>query len=82
MFEPRQIDPRDRLSGSQRIVVCVMNALLLIELTICMYVGQQDPDTLSIFFLKTFPLLALTTVIVSRMLMRRLAGPDSDREMR
>lgn len=74
MFGPRPIDPGDRLSSSQRIVVGVMNVLLLVELTVCMYVGQQNPETLALFFLKTFPLLAAATIIISRFLVRRLAG--------
>ena len=77
MFGPRSIDPNDRLSLSQRIVVGAMNMLLLIELTVCMYIGQQDPETLTLFFLKTFPLSALITVIISRFLIRRLPGPDA-----
>ncbi|WP_419662149.1 uncharacterized protein Dvar_25920 [Desulfosarcina variabilis str. Montpellier] len=77
MFGPRPIDPGDRLGLSQRIVVGVMNVLLLVELTVCMYIGQQDPETLTLFFLKTFPPLAVTTVIISRFLVRRLAGSDA-----
>ena len=82
MFEPRSIKPCDRLSSSQCIVVWIMNLLLLVELTVCMYVGQQDPDTLTLFFLKTFPIVALMTVIISRVLIRCLPGPGSDGETR
>jgi hypothetical protein len=78
MFVPRQIDPEDRLNGRQRAVVIIMNLLLLIELTVCMYFGQQDPDNLTLFFLKTFLPAAAATLTSARMLIRRLHKPDAD----
>lgn len=82
MFGPRTINPGDRLSLSQRIVVGGMNMLLLVELTVCMYFGQQDPETLTLFFLKTFPPLAIGTLIISRFLVRRLSGSDAGKRVR
>ena len=79
MFAPRQIDQEDRLNSGQRTVVILMNIMLLAELTLCMYFGQKNPDNLTLFFLRTFPPAALLTLISSRMLIRRLAGPESDR---
>ena len=78
MFAPRQIDPDDRLNVSQRTVLVIMNLLLLIELTVCMYFGQQDPDNLTLFFLKTFLPAAAATLISARMLIRRLHKCDTD----
>ena len=78
MFEPRQIKPEDRLTNGQRAVVMVMNLLLLVELSVCMYLGQQDPDNLTLFFLKTFPPAAAATIIVARVLIRRLHRTEAD----
>ncbi|MEE4111268.1 MAG: hypothetical protein V2I40_00545, partial [Desulfobacteraceae bacterium] len=84
MFEPRRISLEDRLNTSQRAVVVIMNLLLLAELTICMYLGQQDPDNLTLFFFKTFLPTAGATLIVARILIKRLgkpfggAGPGTD----
>ena len=72
MFEPRHISQEDRLNGRQRTVVVMMNLMLLAELTVCMYLGQQDPDNLTVFFLKTFLPMAGTTLIVARILIKRL----------
>lgn len=72
MFEPRQISPEDRLNGRQRTVILFMNLLLLAELTVCMYLGQQDPDNLTLFFLKSFLPAAATTIIGARLLIKRL----------
>ncbi len=73
MFGPRPIADEDRLNNRQRTVVAVMNLMLLAELTACMYIGQQDPDNLTIFFLKTFLPAAGTTLVAARLLIRRLA---------
>jgi hypothetical protein len=72
MFEPRCIASEERLNNRQRAVVVIMNLLLLIELTVCMYLGQQDPGDLTLFFLKTFLPAALATLISARLLIRRL----------
>jgi len=72
MFEPQRIFPEDRLNGRQRTVVIIMNLMLLVELTVCMYLGQQDPENLTLFFLKTFLPMAATTLVTARILIKRL----------
>ena len=71
MFEPRQIDAEERLNPKQRWVVVAMNVLLLTELSLGMYWGQQDPDNLSAIFLRTFVPSAALTVVAARLMMRR-----------
>jgi len=71
MFEPRQIAPEDRLSRKQMMVVIAMDLLLLAEVTLCVYWGQQDPENLSVIFLKTFVPSAVVTLVATRLLMRR-----------
>ena len=71
MFEPRQIDPEDRLNSKQRWVVLAMNVLLLAEVTLGMYWGQQDPDNLSAIFLRTFIPSAVMTIVAARLMLRR-----------
>jgi len=72
MFTPRQIPPEERLNRKQRVVVVLMNVLLLIELTISMYLGQQDPANLTVVFLKTFLPMCAVTMVASRIVVRRL----------
>ena len=74
MFEPRRLSPEDRLNNGQRAVVAIMNLMLLAELTVCMYIGQQDPEDLTLFFLKTFLPAAGVTLVSARLLIRRLSG--------
>lgn len=77
MFAPRKINPDDRLNNSQRTVVVIMNLMLLVELTVCMYFGQQDPENLTLFFLKTFLPAAAVTLISARLMIRRLHKSDT-----
>ncbi len=72
MFNPRQIAPEDRLNTKQRVVVLIMNVLLLVELTVSMYLGQHDPENLTVVFLKTFVPLCTATIVAARILVRRL----------
>jgi hypothetical protein len=78
MFEPRQIAPENRLSPGQRWVVVAMNLLLLAELTLSMYWGQQDPENLSAIFLRTFVPLAAMTVVAGRLLLRRIRSASAN----
>ena len=77
MFEPRHISQEDRLNGRQRAVVMMMNLMLLVELTVCMYLGQQDPDNLTLFFLRTYLPAAGATLIIARILIKRLGNSVS-----
>ena len=71
MFDPRPIDENQRLNPRQRVVVLAMNILLLVEMTIAIYLGQQDPENLTIIFLKTFVPLLIATLVCARVLVRK-----------
>jgi hypothetical protein len=71
MFSPRPIDENQRLNARQRVVVLAMNILLLAEMTVAIYLGQQDPENLTIIFLKTFLPLLIVTLISARVLVRK-----------
>jgi hypothetical protein len=71
MFEPRRIEPSERLTRKQKAVVAAMNLLLLSELTWAMYLGQQQPEDLTAVFLRTFIPLALVTLVGARFLLRK-----------
>ncbi|MBI5062320.1 MAG: hypothetical protein HZB87_02290 [Desulfatitalea sp.] len=48
-----------------------MNLLLLAELTLGMYWGQQDPENLSAIFLRTFIPSGAMTILAARLMLRR-----------
>ena len=56
----------------QRVVVVTMDILLLAELMMCMYLGQQQGDHLTVFFLKTYLPAGALTVLPAWYLIRRL----------
>lgn len=79
MFKPRRIAPEERLNKKQRAVVLIMNVLLLVELTLSMYLGQHDPENLTVVFLKTFLPLCTGTIVAARILVRRLQAAVASR---
>jgi len=56
----------------QRAVVVVMDLLLVAELMVCMYLGQQQGDGLTVFFLKTYLPAGAVTVLTAWFLIRQL----------
>jgi hypothetical protein len=71
MLEPRRIPPEERLGKKWRWVVVIMNLLLLAELTLSIYRGQQGPEHLAGIFLRAFVPSAAATVVLARVFMRR-----------
>jgi hypothetical protein len=67
----------------QRAVVVVMDILLLAELMVCMYLGQQQGDGLTVFFLKTYLPIGTLTLLSAWCLIRQWRDPvslcDADR---
>lgn len=56
----------------QKMVVILVNVLLLGELTLSIYLGHQDPENITIIFLRTFIPLVLCTLVLARILIRKL----------
>ena len=56
----------------QKTVVVLMDILLLTELMVCIYLGQQQGDQLTVFFLKTYLPAGALTVLPAWYLIRRL----------
>lgn len=56
----------------QKAVVLTMDILLLAELMVCMYLGHQQGDQLTVFFLKTYLPAGALTVLPAWYLIRRL----------
>ncbi|MCK8601622.1 hypothetical protein [Desulfoferrobacter suflitae] len=66
------------LNFRQRIVVVVMDVLLLLELTGCIYFGHHFQDDMTGFFLRSFIPLALVTVIASRIAIKKMYTPEPE----
>ncbi|MFH1914625.1 MAG: hypothetical protein ABIK45_10160 [Pseudomonadota bacterium] len=63
---------RQPLTNSQRAVVIVMDILLLVELSLCMYWSSTTPETMTIAFMKTFVPVAALTLLASWYTIKRL----------
>ncbi len=72
------VDPAESVQSamnfSQKMVVILANVLLLGELTFSIYLGHQDPENLTIIFLRTFIPMVLCTLVLAKVIIRRL-GP-------
>ncbi len=61
------------------VAVVIMDALLLGELTLAIYLGSRDMATMTETFLAVFLPPAIVTIIAGRMVLRRLeAGPERE----
>jgi hypothetical protein len=71
---------KNRLNARQRWAVVFVDVLLLVELTWCMYVSQQDLATMTPHFLKLFVPMLVGTFVLARVLIRLLRSPDATPE--
>ncbi len=62
------------MSCKQKMVVILANVLLLAELAFSIYLGHQDPENMTIIFLRTFIPMVLCTLVLAKVIIRRL-GP-------
>jgi hypothetical protein len=61
----------------QKIGVAVLDVLILIELGISIYKANQDPDLFTPIFMKTFFVLLIPTLILARIVIKRLRTTES-----
>lgn len=60
----------------QKIAVVVMDVLMLAELCLAMYVAHNHPENFTPVFFKIFLGLLIPTLIVTRVVVKRLRTPD------
>ncbi len=69
-----QRDGRVGLNAKQRVVVILANILILAELTWSIYLGSQDPEEMTVIFLRSFIPMVIGTVLLARALTRRMGA--------
>lgn len=62
------------MNAKQKVVVILANILILAELTWSMYISSQDPEEMTVIFLGSFIPMVIGTVLLARMLTRRLGA--------
>ena len=60
------------LTFRQKMVVVVMDVLLLVELTICVYLSHRDKESMVLVFLGSYVPLMLVTLLGARLAIRRM----------
>jgi hypothetical protein len=61
----------------QKIGVVVLDVLILIELGISIYRANKTPDLFTPIFIKTFFVLVIPTLIMARIIIKRLRTVES-----
>ncbi|MUM77602.1 hypothetical protein GKC30_08155 [Pseudodesulfovibrio sp. F-1] len=69
---------RQPLTNAQRAVVVVMDILLLVELSLCMYWSSANPETMVTSFMKTFLPIASITLFAAWFTIKRLAPANEE----
>jgi hypothetical protein len=56
---------------TKRLIIVAMDVLLLVELTVCMYLGREAAENFTAFFMTTYLPAAAVTVLAAWLLIRR-----------
>ncbi len=71
----------DHFNAKQKIALLVMDVLLLLELTLCVYFSFQDKENMPFLFMRSYVPLCLGTLIFFKILIGRLRTRDSREEL-
>jgi hypothetical protein len=61
----------------QKIGVAVLDVVILIELGISIYLANKTPELFTPIFMKTFFVLAIPTLVLARIVIKRLRTIES-----
>jgi hypothetical protein len=64
------------MNFKQRVVLIVMDVLILTELVFSIYLGYRNQENLTVIFLKTYIPTVIVTIIIGRVLIRRLRSQE------
>jgi len=64
----------------QKIAIAVMDILMLAELCFAMYMAHNNPENFTPVFIKTFLILLIPTLIIGRVVVKRLRTPEASVE--
>lgn len=61
----------------QKLAVVALDVAIIAEVCIGIYLGSQDPENLTPVFMKSFFAMAIPTLIVGTIIIRRLRTPET-----
>lgn len=60
----------------QKVAVGILDVVIIAEVCFSIYMGSRDPENLTPIFLKTFFILAIPTLIIARIIIKRMRTPE------
>lgn len=60
----------------QKVAVGILDVVIIAEVCFSIYMGSRDPENLTPIFLKTFFMLAIPTLIIARIIIKRMRTPE------
>lgn len=67
---------RQGMNLKQKIVLIVIDILVLAELMISIYLGYRNPENITVIFLRTYIPAVIVTIIIGRVIIRRLRSQE------
>ena len=71
MHRPGSLTGGISMNLKQKMVIVIMDILLLIELGICIYFGNQNQEYITAIFLRSFLPAVILTVITARLFIKK-----------
>lgn len=62
----------------QKLTIVIMDLLLILELCISMYLANRQPDAFTLVFMRSFLMMCVPTLILTKILVGRLRSGDSE----
>lgn len=60
----------------QKVAVGILDVVIIAEVCFSIYMGSRDPENLTPIFLKTFFTMAVPTLIIARIVIKRMRTPE------
>jgi hypothetical protein len=60
----------------QKVAVVILDVLIIAELCVSLYLGNQDPENLTPIFFKSFLTMVIPTLIIARVIIKRMGTPE------
>lgn len=60
----------------QKVAVGILDLVIIAEVCFSIYMGSRDPENLTPIFLKNFFVLVIPTLILARVIVKRMRTPE------
>lgn len=67
---------RGTMNFRQKVAVGILDLVIIAEVCFSIYMGSRDPENLTPIFMKTFFILVIPTLIIARIVIKRMKSPE------